>query len=505
MAIEKMVLLNMTFHQHDLDEVLLTLKNTRNFYPQPASKIVKDDKYKVVEDETYTKFVERLSHIADELNLDLNNDLVPDIHFNETKEDTFLNQLEQEMEQIRMVKNQLAIEKQENEITLKMLEHLSSSEVDLDQLQTSRYLKIRFGRVKKANLTYLKYEDQPVLLKKLGEDQEYMWCCYIVTCNSMLKVDNIFKALGFEDVKLPNFVHGTIDKAKEELHSEIEAMKEYLLRIEQKTTVLKEKHKVDLMKLYSTVLFLQRIEAYKVFVMNYQNKYAIYGFIPQAAIEEFKQSFQYIHVKFKELPSDALELQDINAPVLIDNKKWIQPFEMLNGVENSTSVDTTIAYAILYYVVFMVLLGDLGVGAILGLLGLLMKKKKLGQLYLSLGIATLLGGLMYGTVFYTVNLYPAITLPISLTYKLLDALMFIGVGTLTMRYFLKMKTYRSLLDKLFSFQGVSILICLYAMMIYVICNYEIHMHLSIVPFEMIVIGCLILVLVRAFTSKKVTN
>ena len=37
MAIEEMVLLNMTFDRHELDEVLFKLKGSQYFYPQSAS------------------------------------------------------------------------------------------------------------------------------------------------------------------------------------------------------------------------------------------------------------------------------------------------------------------------------------------------------------------------------------------------------------------------------------------------------------------------------------
>ena len=43
MAIEEMVLLNMTFDCEDLYKVLFQLKGSKNFYPQSASKFLKKD------------------------------------------------------------------------------------------------------------------------------------------------------------------------------------------------------------------------------------------------------------------------------------------------------------------------------------------------------------------------------------------------------------------------------------------------------------------------------
>ena len=59
MAIEEMILLNMTFDRNDLDQVLFNLKNSHYFYPQSASKIVNNVKgvHALQEDNVYTKML----------------------------------------------------------------------------------------------------------------------------------------------------------------------------------------------------------------------------------------------------------------------------------------------------------------------------------------------------------------------------------------------------------------------------------------------------------------
>ncbi len=48
-------------------------------------------------------------------------------------------------------------EKDENEKTLEMLNRLSLSEVNLDQLLECQYVQARFGRFKRQNLDKIKY------------------------------------------------------------------------------------------------------------------------------------------------------------------------------------------------------------------------------------------------------------------------------------------------------------------------------------------------------------
>ena len=506
MAIEEMILLNMTFDRNDLDQVLFNLKNSHYFYPQSASKIVNNVKgvHALQEDNVYTKMLDRLIQIASDMKLDLNRDLAPDYSLDMNKTNEYLKSVEEDIKKIKTVQNDLIQVKEENEKTLDMLNHLHFSEVDLDQLAECRYINIRFGRFRRQNLDKIKYyEGRPFIFNKLGEDHNYVWCCYVVTHNLKLEVDNIFQALEFEEIKIPSFVHGTLDGAKKELQEETNAMQEFILRMDQKMTILKETHKVDLLKLYSTVYFLQRIEAYKVFVVDYQSKCAIYGFIPKRHLEEFKQRHQNIEsMEYQELPANILENKQVIAPTVVNNIAPVRPFEMLSKVKQSDIIDTTLAVAVLYYLVFIIFLGDLGLGAILVLLGLLLRKKDIGKLSFALGVATCIGGLIYGDLFYVYSLYPAIALPLSVLYKIVDGIVLLIAGTFCINAFKKIYVQESAVEKVLSIKGICGLICVISLLVYMGCAYEAHMNIPFMPFAIVIVACLLLVLAKSIIKKR---
>lgn len=506
MAIEEMVLLNMTFDRNDLDEVLFKLKGTQYFYPQSASKIVKNVKgvHSLQSDNTYTLLSDRLIQIASDMKLDLNRDLNPDNSLNVSKTNDGFKELEEQLKQIKDVQNELLIEKEENMKTLEMLKHLSLSEVDLDQLVGCQYMTVKFGRFKRQNLDRLKYyEDRPFIFNKLGEDHGFVWCCYIVTNNLQLEVNNIFQALGFEEIKIPSFVHGTIEEAKKELEDEIHAMEEYILRMDQKVTILRETHKVDLLKLYSTISLLKRVEEYKVFVVDYESQCAVYGFIAKRRLDEWKEYFKDISsIQYQELPADILEAHQVNAPTVVHNAKIVKPFEIMSKVKQTDRIDTTIAVALLCYLVFIIFLGDLGVGAIMILLGLLLRKKDMGKLLLSLGIAAMIGGLIYGDVFYTISLYPAIALPLSTIFKIVDGIVLLIAGMYTIRTFKKMYIENSTIERILSMKGICGLVIVYALLVYFGCVYEAHMNLPIMPLAIVIVACLVMIMMKSVVKKK---
>lgn len=506
MAIEEMMLLNMTFECNKLDEILYRIKDIPYFYPQLSTKIVNNVKgvHVLEENHIYTDLKDRLIQLSSDMKLELNDHLTPERSLNIKDSQSYLLKLENEIKKIKDVQDQLILEKDENEKTLEMLEKMSLSKVNLDQLINCRYVCTKFGRFQRHNLEKLKYyEGHPFIYHELGRDHHYIWCCYVVTKNVQLEIDNIFQALGFEEIKIPSFVHGTIEDAKKELKNEIHAMEEYILRMEQKMAVLKETHKIDILKLYSTIHFLQGMEKYKDYVVDYQSQYAIYGFISKREMDTLKSRFEDIEgITYQVLPNNILESHDVKAPVVVHNAKIVKPFETVSHVKQSDKIDTTIAFAILYYAVFIVFLGDLGVGAIMAVLGLLLRKKNYGQLLLSLGIATLIGGFIYGQAFYTISLYQGVGFIIPVVYRVINALVLLMTGTYTIRAIQAMCMDSMIIDKCLSFKGICGLICIYTLLVYLACYYEIHMNISIKPFMFIIVICLILIVFKSMIKKK---
>lgn len=76
MALQEMVLLNMTFRSQYLDEILKTLEKSHDFYPQLASHFSKNGSVSS-EEETYKRLKERFVHIGKEIDLYLDNELEP--------------------------------------------------------------------------------------------------------------------------------------------------------------------------------------------------------------------------------------------------------------------------------------------------------------------------------------------------------------------------------------------------------------------------------------------
>lgn len=505
MAIEKMILLNMTFDKNELQNVLFHLKDSNDLYLQPANKVirkVKDVKDLII-DPCYERLLNQLNEISSDMRLELTDEMPYEKTINLSQIEEFLNLTQDKIKEIKKIQDELKKEKEENEKTLKMLNHLSDTELDIDRLLNCQYLTIRFGRLKKNKMNSLKYNDKPFIFYQLGEDKEYIWCSYIVTNSLILQIDNIFQALAFENITMPDFVHGTIADAKVELENEIRAMHEYILRMDSKITTLRESNKVDLLKIYTTLKFFMEVEKYKINIVDFKNKYAIYGFIPKRLLKDFKLRFDDISgCEFYELPSDILKDHGVEAPQVIYNPFWAKPFEMISKVKTKDNVDTTMPTAVLFYIISLFVLGDIAVAILCGTVGLLMKKKPLGKLLIALSIPLMIGGSLMGSIFYT-PLYKAFFISIPALYRVIDGIVLLFAGNYTIQSIKEMCCKKPLVTKLLSFKGVCGIVAMNTLLVYLLCVYEAHINISLIPVTVVLAVCILLVFMRTILYREI--
>ncbi len=101
-------------------------------------------------------------------------------------------------------------------------------------------------------------------------------------------------------------------------------------------------------------------------------------------------------------------------PQILVNPPWIKPFEVFAralGVPGSDEVDPTPLLAVLAPLLFGYMFGDLGQGAVLLGLGLWLRRRlPLARLLVPGGVASMVFGLLYGSLFAREDLLPALWL-----------------------------------------------------------------------------------------------
>lgn len=167
-------------------------------------------------------------------------------------------------------------------------------------------------------------------------------------------------------------------------------------------------------------------------------------------------------------------------------------------------MDTTLATAVLFILVFALMLGDIGLGVVLVLLGLLMRKKTSGKMINVLGIASFVGGLIYGDAFYSIHLYPSV-IPVADAFsyqRFINAILLLIVGQFCIGKVKAIYNEQSMINKVFSIKGVVGIVMGLAVAAYVAIAVDTTWHVSYLPLVVVLVLGIVLNFIKKALDKK---
>lgn len=424
MAIIKTHFFNISFEQKDLMKMLIKMtKYQEDMFPQDSKKIAHNVKGVSVMDDVnpYNEPLDNMYHILNRLNLDadVQNDDFKEINlYNVNK---LIDDVNNKIDNIVNVREGIIKEKEENDEAIVLLKNLKDSKISVDDVKNTKYITCRFGKIPVADFNKIQYyRDYEFIFMELNRSKQYVWIVYAGLTNSISEIDNAFSSMSFEQISIPEFAHGKVSEAIDEIDEESKAMEQYIKKMDTKIEEVRNNYRDELLATFTTLYNLKRLYDKCRYVVDFSQKAAIYAF-SSFDIKEVEEKFSDIEsVRVIELPVNIYENKNIVAPVLIKNNKLFQPFENILSTTIGDTFDPTVLVGIITMVIGAVCIGDIGVGILLILLGLLFTIKKdnnFGNILKRVGTAILIGGLFYGTAFYQVQLYnPPLTLPLHIVH-----------------------------------------------------------------------------------------
>lgn len=407
MAIAKMNLVNITSDQSKLDEVLLRFVELDCFHPEPAVKIAESvhGVTTLQEDDPYAELLAHLKDIEVNLGLQLSDEYIKVAQCDLAEMKACLHHIDERLEQIQEVKRELDTIIQENKDALTQVENIEGMDISLDDIFSCRYVNVRFGRLPLDSVDKLQYySDRPFVYRSFKEDSSYSWCMVLSTPKYEREVDNILSSLYFERIRIPDFVHDTPQKAKENLKEEIENDYRQLAEVEAEKAALIEECKKTLEQMKGKLLFLQNTFEARKYVVGLGERFAITGFAAVKDVAKIEAAFADIkEVEIAARP--AYSDRRFAPPTKLTNGWFARPFSMfveMYGLPNYEDIDPTPFVALTYTLLFGIMFGDVGQGLVLILVGALAAKwkgMKLGEIGVRIGISSTLFGFVYGSVF----------------------------------------------------------------------------------------------------------
>ena len=442
-------LYNIVFSRDDYMEVLMKLENHQDsIYPVKAKKVISNLEHATsMEDRNpYNEVLDELYNVMDVLHIERVDRPVQSAFLNVREILDYISEIHQKLDDINEIKRGIKKDYYENQEAIELISCLNRDRISIDDIHELKYVALRFGKLPLSQIEKIKYFDSyPFVYQELSHTDRFAWIVYGGVEHSIGEIDNIFSSMNFEEVKLPKFAHGKMEEAIAELKAENKTMEAYLRELDQRIEKVKEENEEQLLGDFWKTYRLKELYKKGKYVVDLKTKAAIYAF-SSFNKNELEDIVNVPGITIHELPIDTYQDQGIEGPVYVENNTFFQPFECLFTFKPGEKFDPTVIAGVVMMLSALVLLGDLGVGVLAILLSFIVKGN-ISKLLQRVGAAVTIGGLLSGTVFYSMSLYNSIFV-VGTNYAMQIGLFFvINIALLLVCSLVKKVTKRSTKSK----------------------------------------------------------
>lgn len=442
-------LYNIVFSRDDYMEVLMKLENHQDsIYPVKAKKVISNlDHATSMEDRNpYNEVLDELYNVMDVLHIERVDRPVQSAFLNVREILDYISEIHQKLDDINEIKRGIKKDYYENQEAIELISCLHRDRISIDDIHELKYVALRFGKLPLSQIEKIKYFDSyPFVYQELSHTDQFAWIVYGGVEHSIGEIDNIFSSMNFEEVKLPKFAHGKMEEAVAELKAENKTMEAYLQELDQRIEKVKEENEEQLLGDFWKTYRLKELYKKGKYVVDLKTKAAVYAF-SSFNKNELEAIVNVPGITIHELPIDTYQDQGVEGPVYVENNAFFQPFECLFTFKPGEKFDPTVIAGVVMMLSALVLLGDLGVGVLAILLSFIIKGN-ISKLLQRVGAAVTIGGLLSGTVFYSMSLYDSIFV-VGTNYAMQIGLFFaINIVVLLVCCLVKKVTKRSIKSK----------------------------------------------------------
>lgn len=296
---------------------------------------------------------------------------------------------------------------EEHRETEAYLRHLPGMNVSFKELYELKYVKMRIGRLPAENREKLGYyTTKCFVFIPFEESPDYVYGIYLAPVSRVDFADEVMSSLGFERTMLPDYLEDNAEDAEKKIYEKITAEEKEKQAAEQELAYLideiRDKLKAVIVKLkYKSDCFELRRKA-----IISDERFSFSGFCPSSDYKAVEKALREAsdNIVCTEVPFDKKKMA-ASVPVRLKNNFITRPFEMfvkMYGLPTYGQFDPTPYVAFTYMILFGLMFGDVGQGLVVTLLGLLLTKltkNGLAPIMTRLGLFSMAGGFIYGSVF----------------------------------------------------------------------------------------------------------
>ena len=327
-------------------------------------------------------------------------------------DDEYVASVQKKVSDLYAEKNALLEQKAACEAGIEKYAHFKGMEVDLDQLTQCEFVKARFGHLPKESYQKLQtvFRDNPyAFFYPCSEDKTAYWGVYFAPADMVNEIDGIFAFLLFEPFDVPGAA-GTVDEVVEEFQHSIEIITSQLADCDAQLKSMWDAEKDRCNHIYTYLVHQNAVYGLRSFALHNDKYFMLVGYVPASDEAHFCEAVQSLGGEITLETEAPPEDGKITVPVKMKSgfrplRFLVEPYKYyvdMYGTPAYSDIDITPFVAITYTILFGMMFGDLGQGAVLALVGFLMwklKKMELGKILIPCGIASMCFGFLFGSVF----------------------------------------------------------------------------------------------------------
>jgi len=260
-------------------------------------------------------------------------------------------------------------------------------------------------------------------------------------------LEGALKGAFFEPLSLPEGAAGTLDEALKDVEAQVQNLEEAARQMETRRQELRDQMGPELVRIRNRIDLTRTLLRARVLFGKVDRSYLVSGWIPAGLVDKLKEALAQelgeqaiLEVLSAEAVPGARE-GVLKIPILFNNPYLLRPFERLTtayGTPAYGEVEPTAFLAVSFLLMFGLMFGDVGQGAVLFLLGYVIfhrffRYTDYGIILMECGVASTVFGCLYGSVFGLEDLIPALWFrPMKeVTYFLKMAIIF-GVAAISL-------------------------------------------------------------------------
>jgi V/A-type H+-transporting ATPase subunit I len=288
------------------------------------------------------------------------------------------------------------------------------------------FLEIHYGQVGAENIEYIREKLSPLAAVVLDLDHrdKNVVILLIGLKTDRLKIKRILREAVFEEIEVPEEARKGTGEVTEELGKKIEELEEQIAEVDGEMTRVREQNATVITEYHRSLQVAALLLKVKNYLKKTRKTYIFSGWVPsgekrrvEGEIMRAARGRAIVEIVSPEEIA-GVKTGKVKVPVLLKHPGFFRPFEMLvssYGLPEYTFIDPTIFVAVSFLVMFGMMFGDIGHGAVLMVLGWLLgwrkgglrgAGKQIGRLAFYCGISAVIFGFLFGSIFGLEELIP---------------------------------------------------------------------------------------------------